>query len=93
MCSRWEFYIGIVSVEFSFFNVGCWYLSWQRMCLGALIGFLDLVNSNSPLPIEDYCLALKDIFMDRVRFCPLVILQKSCPLVILQKNRLQIGYL
>jgi hypothetical protein len=63
------------------------------MCSGALIGFLDIVNSNSLPAIEDYCLALKEIFMDRVMCCPLAILQKSCPLLVLQKDSLEIVYL
>jgi hypothetical protein len=63
------------------------------MCSGAVIGFLDVVNSNYLLAIEDYCLTLREIFVDRVMCCPLVILQKSCPLVVLQKDRLQLGYL
>ena len=63
------------------------------MCLGALIGFLNGMKSNSLLTMEDHCLTLKDIFMDRVLRCPLAILQKSYPLVVLQKNRLHIGYL
>jgi hypothetical protein len=47
------------------------------MCFGALIGFFNSVKLNSLLAIEDYCLALKDVLMDRVPCCPSIIPHKE----------------
>jgi hypothetical protein len=47
------------------------------MCFGALIGFFNSVKFNSLLAIEDYCLVLKDVLMDRVLCCPSIIPHKE----------------
>ena len=61
------------------------HLPCQKICLGTLIGFLNVLKYNSLLVMEDHCLALQDIFMKRHMHYLLVKL--------LQKSRLQMEYL
>jgi hypothetical protein len=56
------------------------------MCFGALIGFFNAVNSNSLLAIEDYCLVLKDVLMDRVPCCTLIIPHKSLSIITIEEQ-------
>lgn len=66
---------------FSLFSCVC-SLSWQKICSGTLIGFLNVLKYNSSLAMENPCLAPQDIFMKGHMHYLLVI-----PL--LQKSRLQ----
>ena len=69
---------------FSLFLCVC-HLSCQKIFLGTLIGFLNVLKYNSLLVMEDHFLALQDIFMKRHMHYLLVKL--------LQKSRLQMEYL